>query len=119
MIARQGSADDLYLACIKIEMWRSYNMEHTLYSDEILRPLCERELNEFLDTKECAKTEFQCINGEKCIDKQNVCNGYFDCQGKFILEINFENSTPKMAKNGWFRSKLRISLRNRENLRWF
>ena len=78
-------------------------MEHTLYSDEILRPLCQRELNEFLDTKECAKTEFQCINGEKCIDKQNVCNGYFDCQGKFILEINFrnryfDNSTPKMAK---------------------
>ena len=89
-------------------------MEHTLYSDEILRPLCQRELNEFLDTKECAKTEFQCINGEKCIDKQNVCNGYFDCQGKFILEIN---SKPKMAKNERFRSKLRIALRNREYLR--
>lgn len=49
------------------------------------------QLNKFSDTKECAKTEFQCINGEKCIDKQNVCNGYFDCQGKFILEINFRN----------------------------
>ena len=81
----------------------------------------QRELKEFSDTKECAKTEFQCINGEKCIDKQNVCNGYFDCQGKFILELNFrnlkfENSTPKMLQNGQFRSKLRISLRNWEYL---
>ena len=70
------------------------------------------QLNKFSDTKECAKTEFQCINGEKCIDKQNVCNGYFDCQGKFILEINFrkryfENSTPQMAKKGKFLSKLK------------
>ena len=71
------------------------------------------QLNKFSDTKECAKTEFQCINGEKCIDKQNVCNGYFDCQGKFILEIN---SIPKMLKNGQFRSKSRISLRNWEYL---
>ena len=57
----------------------------------------------FLDTKECSKTEFQCINGEKCIDKQNVCNGYFDCQGKFILGIHFrnqyfENKTLKSSK---------------------
>ena len=55
------------------------------------------QLNKFSDTKECAKTEFQCINGEKCIDKQNVCNGYFDCQGKFILEINFRNLSQKWS----------------------
>ena len=88
-----------------------------IHSYEILMPVRQRELNEFSDTKECAKTEFQCINGEKCIDKQNVCNGYFDCQGKFILEINFrnlkfENSTKNSTENSTKKWSLSIEIEN-------
>ena len=75
----------------------------------------QSQLNKFSDTKECAKTEFQCINGEKCIDKQNVCNGYFDCQGKFILAT----SAWKPVCEKIDEISAEILFRNKEKFRWF
>ena len=62
-------------------LWVNIRLNNYRWSERRLH-----KFSPFLD-RTCSKQQFACINGERCIDKQLVCDGHFDCQGTWCCLV--------------------------------